>query len=300
MKQVFISYQHDDEDFADILIQKVKEAGYSTWIDNDQLQAGTDWREGIDHAIKASCALIVIMSPAAKASEYVTYEWAFAWGAGVKVIPIVYKQTPLHPRLETLHYLNFTSHTAHPWERLLESLKKVAQTPATIPQPQAPLPSNVSQTTPEQWSQTGDIFSELHEYDNALEAYEEALQHDPNNARILKKKGDTLTELKQYRDALICYKISVRLQPNFIEAYIAQCEPLEKLEQFKDALAICEQALHLDPNNADVYTRKGMALSSLNRNEEALAAYERALHLDPNNIDAWLGKLLVLTTLNRN
>ena len=84
MKQVFISYQHDDGDFADVLIQKVKEAGFPTWIDNDQLQAGTDWREGIDHAIKASCALIVIMSPAAKASEYVTYEWAFAWGQASK------------------------------------------------------------------------------------------------------------------------------------------------------------------------------------------------------------------------
>jgi hypothetical protein len=32
------------------------------------------------------------MTPDAKASEYVTYEWAFAWGAGVRVIPIMYKE----------------------------------------------------------------------------------------------------------------------------------------------------------------------------------------------------------------
>lgn len=74
MKHVFISYQHEDGDFADVLISKVKEAGFITWIDTDQLRAGTKWREEIDQAIKFACALIVIMSPAAKASEYVTYE----------------------------------------------------------------------------------------------------------------------------------------------------------------------------------------------------------------------------------
>ena len=93
----------------------MKEAGFPTWIDNDQLKAGTDWREEIDHAIKEAFALIVIMSPAAQVSVYVTYEWAFAWGAGIKVIPVVYKETTLHPRLEALHYLNFTSRTVRPW-----------------------------------------------------------------------------------------------------------------------------------------------------------------------------------------
>ena len=42
----------------------------------------------IDLSIKNAFALIVIMTPEAKASEYVTYEWAFAWGVVVKVIPV--------------------------------------------------------------------------------------------------------------------------------------------------------------------------------------------------------------------
>jgi isopentenyl diphosphate isomerase/L-lactate dehydrogenase-like FMN-dependent dehydrogenase len=142
MKQVFISYQHDDGDFADALIQRVQEAGFPTWIDNDQLQAGTDWREGIDHAIKASCALIVIMSPAAKASEYVTYEWAFAWGAGIKVIPILYKPTPLHPRLETLHYLDFVKHSSRPWNKLIALIKEIAQESPPTSQQQVPVLSD--------------------------------------------------------------------------------------------------------------------------------------------------------------
>jgi tetratricopeptide (TPR) repeat protein len=334
MNQVFISYQHDDGDFADVLIQKVKEAGFSTWIDNDQLQAGTDWREGIDHAIKESCALIVIMSPVAKASEYVTYEWAFAWGTGVKVIPVVYKQTPLHPRLETLHYLNFTSRIARPWEKLVESLKEAAQLSVVTLHVQTLHSEIAVQKTPDQWLETGDIMYELEEYEKALEAFEETLHLDPNNALVYKKKGDTLTKLNRYSDALISYEYALRLDPNSALAYYNKGNTLANLKRFKkaldayehalrlepnnaklyinkgyvltcskryeEALAAYEKALHLDPNNADVYTNKGRSLHSLDRYEEALAAYEKALSLDPNNAEAHISKGKALIALNRN
>src|SRR6059036_818202 len=103
-KYVFISYKHEDGDFAQVLIYKIQEAGFETWVDSDRLHAGEDWRAEIDSAMKNAFALIVIMTSEAKASEYVTYEWAFAWGVGVKVIPIMLKTTPLHPRLEALQY----------------------------------------------------------------------------------------------------------------------------------------------------------------------------------------------------
>src|SRR2546421_1881350 len=176
-KHVFISYQHEDGDFAQVLINKIKEAGFETWVDSDRLHAGEDWRVEIDSAIKNAIALIVIMTPEAKASEYVTYEWAFAWGAGVKVIPIMHKETALHPRLEALHYLNFTSRTARPWEALLSVLKNAASdTDSSSPSPKNP-PTfpHTSQRTKEQWFTMADMFLEQQDYEEALEAYEEAL-----------------------------------------------------------------------------------------------------------------------------
>ncbi|HEY5005730.1 MAG TPA: toll/interleukin-1 receptor domain-containing protein [Ktedonobacteraceae bacterium] len=79
-KHLFISYKHEDSDFAEVLIRRFEKAGFKIWVDHDQLHIGEDWRNEIDQAIKNSFALIVIMTPEAKASEYVTYEWAFAWG----------------------------------------------------------------------------------------------------------------------------------------------------------------------------------------------------------------------------
>jgi len=120
---VFISYAHVDGDFAEVLIRQIDKAGFKSWIDSEQLRAGEDWRQAIDDGIRDSFALIVIMTPEAKASEYVTYEWACGWGAGVKVIPIMLKPTKLHPRLEALQYLDFTNRNARPWERLFKEIR---------------------------------------------------------------------------------------------------------------------------------------------------------------------------------
>ena len=129
-KHVFISYKRDEGDFAEVLINRVEKADFKTWVDNDKLHAGEDWRTEIDQAINSAFALIVIMTPEAKASEYVTYEWAFAWGSGIKVIPLVLKHTSLHPRLEALQYLDFTNRTARPWDKLIDVLKNAADAQA--------------------------------------------------------------------------------------------------------------------------------------------------------------------------
>jgi hypothetical protein len=121
----FICHDHDDGDFAEILKLRIGEAGYSAWIDTDRLRPGADWRAEIDEGIRAASALIVVMTPKARRSDYVAYEWAFALGVGVQVIPLVLKPTPLHPRLELLQGLDFTNRTSRPWGQLLLALRQI-------------------------------------------------------------------------------------------------------------------------------------------------------------------------------
>jgi HEAT repeat protein len=53
----------------------------------------------------------------------VTYEWIFALGAGVSVIPVKYKEVMEHPRLATLTHLNFRERH-RPWDQLIDALKQ--------------------------------------------------------------------------------------------------------------------------------------------------------------------------------
>jgi hypothetical protein len=124
--QVFISYSHKDSNFVDQLKQHLKDAGFDVWIDRELLMPGQDWREEIDSAIRTSFALIAIMTPKAYESKYVTYEWAFALGIGKKVVPIMLEKTKLHPRLEALHFVDFTDHWADNWDKLIVPLTKYA------------------------------------------------------------------------------------------------------------------------------------------------------------------------------
>jgi hypothetical protein len=123
LKNIFVSYAHNDYDFAEVLKANLEQNGFGVWLDSSKLQAGQDWRQGIDDGIKASDALVVVMSPDAMQSPYVTYEWAFAYGFGVPVIPLLYKKATLHPRLETLQYLDFTSRINRPWQSLVLRLQ---------------------------------------------------------------------------------------------------------------------------------------------------------------------------------
>ncbi|MBN8591630.1 MAG: HEAT repeat domain-containing protein [Anaerolineae bacterium] len=125
-QHIFVSYKHENHDFATQLIRQLEVAGFKVWIDVEQLRAGENWREAINQAIKDSFALIFIITPNAKKSEFVTYEWAFAQGAGVKVIPIMLQYTAaLHPQLEQLQYLDFTDTARPPWDRLIRRLYEI-------------------------------------------------------------------------------------------------------------------------------------------------------------------------------
>jgi hypothetical protein len=135
MTHVFISYKRDtaNKRFVNKMTEYLTQAGFDPWIDTAELQAGEDWREAIDQAIRDSLALIVVLTPEAVMSQYVTYEWAFALGVGKDVIPILYKDAQLHPRLIGKHYLDFTerSKSHYPWDRLIARLVQIRDISST-------------------------------------------------------------------------------------------------------------------------------------------------------------------------
>ncbi len=126
MAHVFISYKHDDGDSAELIKDRLEKEGLETWIDSD-IQGGEKWSPAIDRAIENSFALIVVMSPEARKSEYITYEWSFALGMGKPIIPIMLRQTDLHPKLAEFQYIDFTNRAARPWSKLFDRLKKSSE-----------------------------------------------------------------------------------------------------------------------------------------------------------------------------
>ena len=89
MGHVFISYARSDRVLVDRIRKELAKARKKDWLDVDGIAAGGDWRLAIDEALKKAGAVVLILSPESSRSQYVTYEWSFALGAGIPVIPVM-------------------------------------------------------------------------------------------------------------------------------------------------------------------------------------------------------------------
>jgi CheY-like chemotaxis protein len=129
MPKAFICYAHENDAFARLAEMMLKQAGYDVWLDDRKVRVGQEWRKAIDDGIATSDVLLVVITPESCHSKYVTYEWAYALGRGIKVIPLLLEQCEPHPRLAALQHLDFTSKKAMPWERLFHELDSAQAAP---------------------------------------------------------------------------------------------------------------------------------------------------------------------------
>jgi hypothetical protein len=149
MATVFLSYSTKDHFFAELASIKLRQAGIELWRDQGQLRAGTDWRQGIENAISNSLAVLVALSANSAESPYVTFEWAFALGKGrIAVIPLRLSECVIHPKLETIQYLDFSVPGALPWESLVERVREI-ETDIKSVAPKASTDFSASLPTPE-------------------------------------------------------------------------------------------------------------------------------------------------------
>src|SRR6266511_1903842 len=122
---VFLSYSTKDYFFAELAEIKLGQAGIQLWRDQGNLIAGTDWRQGIETGISNCLAVLIALSDHSAESSYVTYEWAYAIGKGKSVIPLKLNECKMHPRLETIQYLDFSVSGALPWQSLIDRIKEI-------------------------------------------------------------------------------------------------------------------------------------------------------------------------------
>jgi hypothetical protein len=108
--RLFISYSRKNLAFAFDLARKLKQHGYPVWFDKAELAGGDDWLREIERALAGSDILLLIASPDALASQYVTLEYTTFAGAGKPVIPVLIEPVTDMPReISALQYIDLTN-----------------------------------------------------------------------------------------------------------------------------------------------------------------------------------------------
>jgi len=125
MRHIYVSYAREDANFAALVAGELTRDEFCIWR-NDVSHVGGDPHQEVDIAIREALAVVAILSSVSARSASVNYEWAFALGAGVPVLPVLLDgaEANLHPRLRTLQYLDFSNPGNYPWRLLMQSLHK--------------------------------------------------------------------------------------------------------------------------------------------------------------------------------
>lgn len=131
----------------------------------------------------------------------------------------------------------------------------------------------------EAWYEKGNNLSESRKYEQAIAAYDRAIQIQPNYYELWLKRGDAQVEMEQYQVALASYERAIKIQPEAEEGWYKKGRVLSLMEQYEAALDSYERAIAFQPEDYLIWHSRGIALYEMNRFAEALESFEKALTL---------------------
>lgn len=133
MSHIFISYATPDRALANQLRRVLAKSNKKQWLDWKFIFPGADFNTAIEKALRSARTVVVLLTPRSAQSPYVTFEWSFALGASIPVLPVMVEKTPLHLRLQSTHVLDLTAQPCQ-WEKLIHALKEQKR-PTTVLRP---------------------------------------------------------------------------------------------------------------------------------------------------------------------
>jgi tetratricopeptide (TPR) repeat protein len=170
------------------------------------------------------------------------------------------------------------------------------------------------------WYKKGQELTENESYEEALNAYDRAIELDPENPRIWMGKGDTQIRMGNYNESRETYENALNITNKSLEAnqqdakgWLVKGDLLKRLYRDNEALESYNRSLEIDPKNKETWLNKGNALDTLTYQlqgperiralEDAIIAYNQAIEIDPSYGNAWMNKgysLRSLAAFNKN
>lgn len=134
MAQIFISYDHKDRQHLEKLTHWLLENDFSEreiWYDN-HIEGGTNWRDEISTALDSAYAVLVIVTKQSVESLYCTFEWAYAMGQGIPILPLTFDEVSIADVPTPLTSRQFVNCTDGIPEYLKQQLQQMRTTPPQV------------------------------------------------------------------------------------------------------------------------------------------------------------------------
>lgn len=142
-----------------------------------------------------------------------------------------------------------------------------------------PLLNEPNLTADDYFNQGLDAFN-TGDYQQAIEAYTNALRLDPNDAASYNNRGTTYFRLGQYEQAREDYAAAITVNDEYALAYYNRGNVNYVLSNDEDAISDLTRSIELDGTNAEAYYVRGLAYAAIEDYNSALLDYNKALELN--------------------
>ncbi|MEK7204742.1 MAG: tetratricopeptide repeat protein, partial [candidate division NC10 bacterium] len=125
----------------------------------------------------------------------------------------------------------------------------------------------------------GDARQAKGEYDQAIGEYQKALALEPENVRVHYGLGKIYYNEKQmYHEAVAQYERAIQLDPKFLEAHLSLGEIFEEKGLYQEAVTRYGQVLSIEPNHPGATYGLALAYEKVDTNK-AIEQWERYIEL---------------------
>ncbi len=109
----------------------------------------------------------------------------------------------------------------------------------------------------QEWTDKGNAAAQEGDYERAAEAFQQAVDADPNNARARYNLALAQQFLGDSEAAIAGYRRAIDLDPQLIDAYTNLGNLYSEIGMNEEALETFQQALEFDPDNDELYLNVG-------------------------------------------
>lgn len=128
----------------------------------------------------------------------------------------------------------------------------------------------------------GDQLLQSGRYDQAVAAYNEAIEGGHELARAYAGRGHANMSLRQFKQALEDFSMSLEYERNPV-VLASRCNAYRLLDDLSSALQDCREAIELAPENMDVRIAFAMLLLDKGDIDEARSEANAAHEINPNS-----------------
>ena len=183
------------------------------------------------------------------------------------------------------------------------------------------------------WGGLGIIYHNLNHFDEAVNAYQRAIEYNPKDSVIWAHLSDVYRDQGRMQDAINACKKAINLDPkdagpwnNLGNVYFAQGRNDDAIRAYqkaidlspkdarpwnnignvyrqqgrsKDAIHACQEAIKLNPLDVEPWNNLGNVYFGEGCNDDAIRAFNRATKIDPKDEKSWNNLGIVYSHLGR-